>query len=102
MYQVIIYIIYTCIIYVRIYVCMYVCMYIYRERYNRQIYIDLGWTLKNVCLPSSDPWFVIRVGQSRFHCILVNVTLTVSAMPLSDINLVAGKRTFIPDSHYDR
>ena len=79
---------------------MYVCIYI--ERYNRQIYIDLGWTLKNVCLPSSDPWFVIRVGQSRFHCILVNVRLTVSAMPLSDINLVPGKRTFIPDYHNDR
>ena len=88
--------------YVYMYVCMYVCIYIEREIYNRQIYIDLGWTLKNVCLPSSDPWFVIRVGQSRFHCILVNVTLTVSAMPLSDINLVARKRTFIPDSHYDR
>ena len=34
------------------YVYMYVCMYIYRERYNTQIYIDLGWTLKNVCSPS--------------------------------------------------
>ena len=43
----------------------------------------------------------LRVDQSRFHCILVNVRLTVSAMPLSDINLVAGKRTFIPDYHYD-
>ena len=43
---------------------------------------------------------VVSAGPDFF--ILVNVSLVTWALPLFDISLAAGKRTFIPDYRYNR
>ena len=64
--------------------------------------------LKNVRLPSLDPEFASRVGLSGFFfiiiiiIILVKVCLVPRALPLFDICMVTGKRSFIRNYRYNR
>ena len=60
---------------------------------------------KNVRLPSLDPEFASRVGRSGFFIIiiiLVKVCLVPRALPLFDICMVTGKRSFIRNYRYNR
>ena len=48
------------------------------------------------------PTLGLRVGSvGRNFFILLKVSLDPRALPLFDISLVAGKRTFIRDHHYN-